>query len=415
MPRLGLVALLVHFSVVHCAAAIYYVAADGRDSSHGSSTRPFRTVMRGMQAANAGDTVIVRDGTYGHEGAVTGGDENQDNHSPVVLRKSGRPDAWITLRAERKWGAVLDCEMRCDAYIDLFNASYIVIEGFVITRGFKEGIHSNDAAHHITIRGNRIEHIANRPSSTSLGLSGMYTNQACHDFIVDGNVFHDIGRSNPSQLDHALYLHGSDITVANNVFYNIRHGWSIQTAEGLHGALIAHNVFAFENTPGKPGQIMLWGRQSNLIVRDNIFYGAEKFALARYQASISFCSIDHNMIYGATAPQVMMDASGCSLHDNRIGVDPLFVNTAREPYDFHLRADSPAIGAGAATSISIDFDGLTRGSSHPDIGAFGFHTKSNRGRADPMKSGLGIQSPHGSNTLSSLGHRHSAFHLQDQP
>jgi len=372
MSRLALLALLAPFSVVHCSAAIYYVARDGKDTGHGSRAAPFRTVMRGMQAANAGDTVIVRDGTYGHEGTVTDGDGSQYNHSPVVLRKSGNPGAWITLRAEKKWGAILDCEMRCDSYIDLFNAAYIVIEGFVITRGFKEGIHSNDAAHHITIRGNRIEYIANRRSSTSLGLSGMYTNQACHDLIVDGNVFHDIGRSNPSQLDHALYLHGAGITVVNNVFYNIRHGWSIQTAEGLDGALIAHNVFAFANTPGKSGQIMLWGRQGNLAVRDNIFYEPIGSAITRYQASVSSCSIDHNLIYGSNARHVMADASGCSVHDNRIGVNPMFVNTAREPYDFHLRADSPAIGAGADSSISTDFDGLTRDTVHPDIGAFVF-------------------------------------------
>lgn len=359
--------------MVHCAAAVYYVATDGRDSGNGSRTVPFRTIMRGMQAASAGDSVIVRDGTYGHEGAVTGGDGNQDNQSPVILRRSGRPGAWITLRAEHKWQATLDCEMRCDSYIDLLNAAYVVIQGFVITRGFKEGIHSNDAAHHITIRGNRIEYIANRASSTGLGLSGMYTNPACHDFIVDGNVFHDIGRSNPSQLDHALYLRGSAFAVTNNVFYNMRRGWSIQTAEGLDGAFIVHNVFAFENAAGKTGQIMLWGRQANLIVRDNIFYGAGRFAITRYQASISSCSIDHNIIYGASDLHVMTDASDCSLRDNRIGVDPKFVNAAREPYDFHLRASSPAIGAGAATSVVIDFDGLPRSSARPDIGAFVFH------------------------------------------
>ncbi len=132
-------------------------------------------------------------------------------------------------------------------------------------------------------------------------------------------------------------------------------------------------MFAFENTPGKTGQIMLWGRQANVTIRNNIFYQAERFAIVRYQASISSCSIDHNMIYGATAPQVMMDASGCSVHDNRIGVDPMFLNTAREPYDFHLSAASPAIGAGSATAVSSDFDGLARGSAHPDMGAFVFH------------------------------------------
>ena len=342
LPRLGLLALLTQFFVVHCAAGVYYVATDGKDSGHGTRTAPFRTVMRGMQAASAGDTVIVGDGTYGHEGTVTGGDASQNNHSPVVLRKSGKPDAWITLRAEKKWGAVLDCELRCDSYIDLLNSSYIVIEGFVITRGFKEGIHSNDAAHHITIRGNRIEFIANRRSSTEFGLSGMYTNQACHDFLVDGNIFRDIGRTNPSQLDHALYLHGTGITVVNNVFYNIRRGWSIQTAEGLNGLRIANNVFAFENTPDKPGQIMLWGRLANLVVRDNIFYKAKGAAITRYQAAIRSCSIDHNVIYGAS--RVMLEETGCAVYDNRIGADPMFVNVVREPYDFNLRPNSPALG-----------------------------------------------------------------------
>jgi hypothetical protein len=45
-----------------------------------------------MQAANAGDTVIVGDGTYGREGAMTGGDENHDKHSvddKVVTRSGG--------------------------------------------------------------------------------------------------------------------------------------------------------------------------------------------------------------------------------------------------------------------------------------------------------------------------------------
>jgi hypothetical protein len=66
---------------------------------------------------------------------------------------------------------------------------------------------------------------------------------------------------------------------------------------------------------------------SSLIVRDNIFYEAERFAIARYR-----------------------------------------------PYDFHLlRASSPAIGSGAATPVSEDFDELTRSSTHPDIGAFVFH------------------------------------------
>src|SRR5437868_12967071 len=67
-------ALAAHFLGGYGAAAVYYVAPDGKDSNKGSPRAPFRTLSRGAQAARAGDTVIVRDGAYDHESAVTGGD-----------------------------------------------------------------------------------------------------------------------------------------------------------------------------------------------------------------------------------------------------------------------------------------------------------------------------------------------------
>jgi hypothetical protein len=38
--------------------------------------------------------------------------------------------------------------------------------------------------------------------------------------------------------------------------------------------------------------------------------------------------------------------------------------------DFHLQANSPAIGAGAASAVSDDFNELARSSTYADIGAF---------------------------------------------
>lgn len=355
-------------------AMVYYVDTQGDDSNPGSASAPFRTLMRGVSAAGPGDTVLVRDGVYGPENAITSGDDpNAIDASPVVLTNSGTSDAWIIIRAEHKWGATLDCEMQCDAYIDLKNASCITIQDFVITGGYKEGIHSNDTAHNIILRGNRIEFIGNRSTSTRFGLDGMYTNANCHDFLIDGNVFHDIGRTDASQLDHGLYLHGSNFTVTNNVFYNIGRGWSIQMADGLSNVLIAHNTFVFPNEANRGGQIMMWNTQSSVVIQNNIFYRPVGYAIARYRSSVSNCSIDHNLIFGAFA--VMADASGCTLDStNQIGADPLFVNAWIPPYDFHLQATSPAIGAGTSTpGVIADFEGTPRvPGSAPDIGAYAF-------------------------------------------
>jgi len=351
-------------------SATYYVAPDGDDSRAGTLNAPFRTLMQGATVAGPGDTVMVRDGRYGHESAVTGGDGANFAASPVVLNRSGTPSAWITFQAEHKGAAVLDCEMVCDSYINLLNASYIVIQGFVITRGYKEGIHSNDAAHHITLRGNRFEYIANRASATNMGLDGMYTNPNCHDFVIDGNVFHDIGRTNASQLDHGLYLRGANFTIVNNIFYNIQHGWAIQAAQGLTNVLIANNTFVSLGAEDRGGQILLWNAQSNLTIQNNIWYNPRNYPIVRYFSSVSGCVIDHNMVYGAL--RLMSDSSGCVVGTNQIGPDPMFVNASAPPYDFHLRPESPAIDAGVIISrITNDVDGLARSQGRStDLGAY---------------------------------------------
>lgn len=338
--------------------AIYYVSPDGADSNSGSLRAPFRTLMRGAKAASAGDTVVVRDGTYGPENAVTAGDAADTNVSPVVLTRSGSPAAWITFKAENRWRAVLDCEMTCDSYFDLGNASYIVIQDFVITHGFREGIHSNGGAHHITIRGNRIEYIGNRQTSSNYGLDGMYTNPSCHDFLIDGNAFHDIGRTNATSLDHALYLRGWNFTVINNIFYNLTRGWGIQMADGLVNILVANNTFAFIN-PGQGGQIMMWNAQAQVTIRNNIFYKPQTAAIVRFESAASTCAIDHNLVAGAVP--IIESPSGCSIGTNLMDVDPGFVGAVTPPYDFHLSAASPAAHAGVpVASVVADYDGGRR-------------------------------------------------------
>ncbi|HEV2201990.1 MAG TPA: right-handed parallel beta-helix repeat-containing protein [Bryobacteraceae bacterium] len=301
---------------------------------------------------------------------MTGGDESQNEAAPVTLWNSGTPAAWITIQAEHKWKATLDCEMLCDAYIDLRNASYVLIQNFVITHGYKEAIHSNDAAHHIMIEGNRIEYIANRATSAGVGLDGMYTNANCHDFIVDANVFHDIGRTNASQLDHGLYLRGRNYVITNNVFYNIAHGWSIQMADGLSNVTIANNTFAFPDAGSQGGQIMMWNTQFNVIVRNNIFFQSVNSAIARFESVVDNCAIDHNLVFGAST--MMRDSTGCTSGSNQLGVDPRLVNTLTAPYDFHLSPSSPAIAAGAALpDVVWDFDGNIRPMGLPyDVGAY---------------------------------------------
>jgi hypothetical protein len=359
-----------------CAsAATYYVATTGSDSNPGTASAPFRHLSKGAAAAtNPGDTVIVMDGTYDNEGQI-------DPNYVVTLNFSGAAGNPITFKAQNRGKAVLDSMntatgTTCNgaySYFNLRNAAFIVIQGFVIQRGCHEGIHSNDSAHDITIRWNEIKNIANHTQTDQIGQDGIYLNNAEYNFIFDGNLFHDIGRTDGQTLlhfDHGIYSHAQNVTIINNIFYNMNRGFSIQIADGASNWLVANNTFAFGNANGEAGQIMFWNTNSNITIRNNIFYNPNVSAITRYSATISGSPFDHNLVYGVST--IISDVTGFTIGINQIGANPLFVNASTAPYDFHAQTGGAGIDAGVNLSaVLTDFDGVTRPQGlSTDVGAY---------------------------------------------
>lgn len=362
-------------------ATTYYVSTTGDDGNSGGVRAPFRHLSKAAASArHPGDTVIVMDGTYDNEGVLATPD---GRGSVVSLKYSGSEKKPITFRALNRGKAILDAMntsgLSCNgawAYFDLLNASYIVIQGFVIQNGCYNGIRSNDNAHDITIKWNEIRNIGNwanagGPSSPS----GIFLNGNEFNFTFDGNIFHDIGGGTPFQ-EHAIYTSASNVTIVNNVFYNNIHGWGIQTSGGVN-VLIANNTFAFPN-PNTKGQLMLWdgrktGSLSNVTVRNNIFLSPNRVAIVTNLVSpiTGSCSIDHNI---TNAANIFDGGSLCNLSNNSVFTDPKLVNASNPPYDFHVQPDSPAIGTGVRVlDLDDDFEGAPRsGGASSDIGAYGF-------------------------------------------
>jgi len=371
--------------------ATYYVATTGSDSDSGAQSAPLRHLTKAAAVATQpGDTVIVMDGTYDNEGVVA-------PNYVVNLAHSGTAGNPITFKAQNRGGAILDSmntstTTSCNgasAYFNLHSTAFIVIQGFVIQRGCDEGIHSNDSAHDITIKWNEIRNIANRNVTDQIGRDGIYLNATERNFTFDGNIFHDIGRtSGQTQLhfDHGIYSHADNMTIINNIFYNMNRGWSIQLADGASNWLVANNTFANGNANGESGQIMFWGSNTGINIRNNIFYRPNGYAMTRYAATIS-CTFDHNLIYGVTG--VMSDPTGCSVGANQIGVDPKFVNAAGN--DFHLQSGSPAVDSGmtlAAVTTDIDGNARPQGSAF-DLGAREYASGGNN---PPVISGVFVSS-----------------------
>ena len=101
------------------AGSTYYVSPDGNDTAAGTEAAPFRTIQRAASLVGAGDTVIVRAGTYA--GFQLGWDFPQ----------SGTATAPITFRADP--GAVIEGRNGETADgINLEGSSYVVIDGFEV-------------------------------------------------------------------------------------------------------------------------------------------------------------------------------------------------------------------------------------------------------------------------------------------
>lgn len=360
-------ALIVLLACGAARAATYYVSTTGSDSNPGTSAAPFKTIQKGASTASAGDVVLVKPGTY----PCTGGVDSM----AVQLTKAGTASAPITIKSETKWGAVLDGRLTCHSYFNFASsAHYWVIEGFDIKNPRWAGVWSNKGGGRgVVVRGNRIHHIGNRPEGSSSGIPGIYTDTYADGWRIEGNLFHDIGRTGSLRgLDHGIYTHGRNMLIVNNVFYSQNNGRHVQTAAGFSGTIANNTFHGMTTITGKLGHVMLWGTNSNVIVRNNVFYEPRSVGVDTFELSMSgSCSVDHNILYHPSASVALGKSlpSSCAQSANQVNVNPQLTNPVVGG-DFRPKAGSPVINAGASVpGLTADYNGAAR-SGAPDLGAY---------------------------------------------
>jgi hypothetical protein len=359
-----------------------YVSPSGSDSNPGTATAPYLTIGKAASVVNPGDTVIVMDGLY---------------QEALNLTRGGTANAYVTFQAQNKWGAVLDGNNNALAEAVQFTASYIRFQGFEV-RNYGANAGGGDAfsnypgGQFIDIAQNHIHDIGRICSDTKNGLVGIFLEAP--NVIIEQNLINDIGRfsagengCNPTteyykNHDHGVYVdsNSNNVTIRNNIFYRIEHGWGVQVyPSGVDSLEIVNNTFVWPN-PYNVGNIILAASAAvtNLRIENNISYSPNTNFIYVYTSSGFSGTVANNLIFSGTISSAT--PSGLNFTGNLPNTDPQLVNPGNSTIDStvmvnaNLTSGSPAIDAGLTISdVTNDYAGTSRpqGSAY-DIGALEF-------------------------------------------
>jgi hypothetical protein len=152
--------LLIFFLTTSASAGVFYVSPSGSDQNSGSREKPFASPGYASRVLEPGDTLEILRGIY----RLSRFDED------IVMPKSGKAGAWITIRGEAEHRPVLAGADDLFAAVILGGCSYVRLENIEITHDpaaagspayFRDGIHimGDTPSSHIILKNLYIHHL----------------------------------------------------------------------------------------------------------------------------------------------------------------------------------------------------------------------------------------------------------------
>ena len=121
-PFIYLLALMTMLlSAEASQAATFYTATTGNDTNPGTQALPFRTLLKGVRALTAGDTLIVKEGTY----------------NEVLLNVIPSGTSWsqpVTVKAASGETVIIQAPAIADGVVAIvgIGAKYIILDGLIL-------------------------------------------------------------------------------------------------------------------------------------------------------------------------------------------------------------------------------------------------------------------------------------------
>lgn len=395
-------------------SATYYVDqnnAKANDNNPGTESSPWKTIQKGINMAQAGDTVYVKEAVY---------------YETVDTVRSGSNGSPITFQNYPGHNPILDGSKSGDNYVVyLLNKDYIAWNGIDIRNGQKVGIWfegDHNTIEHCAVYNNGVpngsydsgiimknseyghindvEVYGNGRNGISVTYSNYCTIEYCyaHDNLYHNGIqifradvsseysHHNIVRYNISKHNYGGFLswYNQYAKIYNNLIIDSIH-YGMQITTGNLGGPSPYSAYSkiYNNTiTNSGGHGMLITSTRDLAIKNNILANNNYEDI--YMTSTTGHDIDYNLYYGSpswrwggnnySSLSSWQSASSQDVHsflDN-----PGFVDADGE--DYSLQSSSSAINKG----VNLTSEGITddiNGTSRPqggdfDIGAYEYVT-----------------------------------------
>ena len=378
-----------------------FVSVAGNDANSGSWTSPLRTISKGVAAADPGDTIFVRGGTYSDPG---------DEALVMFRNKHGRADAWITLAATPGERPIVNASGWDPKYVlwrlvGVQQSSYIEIRGFElfgtaqVDQQPSSGIELVES-HHVRVIDNRIHDVGGGGFAAiasnhydvlnnviwSTSFWNDYQTSAISSFQaknvggpddsdgysirIRGNTVHSVENVTPPPSkgpitdgnciivdEHRQFSFAGSTLIDNNLCFN-NGGRGVNVLRGDNVTIVNNTLYRNLNSAamGDDGELSLIFA-GTITLRNNLVVA--KPGRAETVVHDSTVVFERNL-YGRAGAE-KRDQSDIAT-DAKVLMDP-------DKQDFRLVPGSVAIDAGATTDApATDLAGRAR-TGAPDIGA----------------------------------------------